>query len=195
MTDGNKALKTTFKMDGRGRLHWLLGLRIRRGEGKVTVDQERYKTTKLERFQTDQCKASRTLLTWIWNFRQHRTETKKWFKESTEVWLDHFCSWPNKQGSKICSQSKFRHLNVSDNIHWLWGKQLLRHLRGSKYLRPTHTNEVSNDLVGESYKDWSGNVNDKVDNVLLYQAQRTWLTTQLRCRKARRSCSSSETED
>ena len=55
-----KALEATFHMEDRGRLHWFLGLRIRQEEGKVTVDQERYIETMLERFQMDQCKPSRT---------------------------------------------------------------------------------------------------------------------------------------
>ena len=42
------------------RLHWFLGLRIRREEGNVTVDLQRYIETMLERFQMDQCKPSRT---------------------------------------------------------------------------------------------------------------------------------------
>ena len=58
--DVNKALEATFHMEGRGRLHWFLGHRIRQEEGKVTVDQERYTETRLERFQMDQCKPSRT---------------------------------------------------------------------------------------------------------------------------------------
>ena len=60
VSDVKKALEATFHMEDRGRLHWFLGLRIRREEGKVTVDQERYIETMLERFQMDQCKPSRT---------------------------------------------------------------------------------------------------------------------------------------
>ena len=55
-----KTLEATFHMEDRGILHWFLGLRIKGEEGKVTVDQERYIETMLERFQTDQCKPSRT---------------------------------------------------------------------------------------------------------------------------------------
>ena len=47
-------------MKYRGRLNWFLSLRIRREEGKVTVDQIRYLETMLERFQIDQCKPSGT---------------------------------------------------------------------------------------------------------------------------------------
>ena len=54
--DVKKALETTFYMEDSERLHWFLGLRIRREEGKVTVDQERYTETTLEQFQIDQCK-------------------------------------------------------------------------------------------------------------------------------------------
>ena len=57
ISDVKKALEATFHMEDRGRLHWFLGLRIRREE---TVDQERYIETMLVRFQTDQRKPSRT---------------------------------------------------------------------------------------------------------------------------------------
>ena len=38
ISDVKKALEATFHMEDRGRLHWFLGLRIRREENKVTVD-------------------------------------------------------------------------------------------------------------------------------------------------------------
>ena len=60
ISDVKKALEATFHMEDRGRLHWFLGLRIRREKDKVTVDQERYIEIMLERFQMDQCKPSRT---------------------------------------------------------------------------------------------------------------------------------------
>ena len=64
VSDVKKAQEATFHMEDRGRLHWFLGLRIRREEGKVTVDQERYIKTMLERFQMDQCKPSRSPANW-----------------------------------------------------------------------------------------------------------------------------------
>ena len=59
ISDNKKSLEATFHMD-RGRLHWFMGLRIRREKGKVTVDQIRYIETMLELFQRDHCKPSRT---------------------------------------------------------------------------------------------------------------------------------------
>ena len=60
ISDVKKALETTSHMEDRGRLHWFLGLRITQEECTVTVDQERYIETMLERFQMDQYKPSRT---------------------------------------------------------------------------------------------------------------------------------------
>ena len=40
ISDVKKALEATFHMEDRGKLHWFLGLRIRREDGKVTADQK-----------------------------------------------------------------------------------------------------------------------------------------------------------
>ena len=62
ISDVKKALEAAFHMEDRGRQHLFLGLRIRQEEGKVTVNQERYIETMLERFQMDQCKHSKLQL-------------------------------------------------------------------------------------------------------------------------------------
>ena len=51
-----------------------------------------------------------------------------------------------------------RHMNAPINQHWMCGKRLLRYLQGSK---GTYTKETSYDLVGESYVDRSGDLNDR----------------------------------
>ena len=58
-SDVKKALEATFHIKDGGRLPWFLGLRIRREEGKVTVDQQRFKETILERFQMEKGKPSK----------------------------------------------------------------------------------------------------------------------------------------
>ena len=61
ISDVKKAVEATYHMEDRGRIHWFLGLRVRRKEGKVTVDQERCIETMSSGFQMDQCKPSKTL--------------------------------------------------------------------------------------------------------------------------------------
>ena len=59
-SDVNEAVEATFHIEYRGRLNWFLGLRIRREEGKVTVEEESYIEAMLERFQMDHCQPART---------------------------------------------------------------------------------------------------------------------------------------
>ena len=59
MSDVKKALKATFHMEERRRLHSFLDLRIGHEEGNVTVDQEHHIEKMLERLQMDQRKPSR----------------------------------------------------------------------------------------------------------------------------------------
>ena len=47
-------------MEDRGPLHWFLGLRVTSADGNVTLDQERYIETRLEKIQMSQCKPTRT---------------------------------------------------------------------------------------------------------------------------------------
>ena len=107
ISDVRKALEAAFHMKDRGILHWFLGLRIRGEEGKVTVDQERYIETMLERFQRDQCKPSKTPVDLNLILQRAQNGDEEWTRGSTEAWLDHFCIWPNRRGQTSCSQSIF----------------------------------------------------------------------------------------
>ena len=51
ISDVKRALKTTFHIENRERLHCFPILRIKQEEGKVTVDQGFYIETMRERFQ------------------------------------------------------------------------------------------------------------------------------------------------
>ena len=99
ISDVKKALEATFHMEDRGRVHCLLGLRIRREEGKVTVEQELYIETILERFQMDQCKPSRTPADL--NLKLQTAQN------GVEEVDQRFYRRPNRRGQTSCSQSTF----------------------------------------------------------------------------------------
>ena len=93
-------------MEDRRRVHWFLGMRKKREECKVSVDQERYIETTLGRFHLDQCKPSKTPADL--NIKaQTAQEGEEEVIGSTEVRLDHFCIWSNRRGQTSCSQSAF----------------------------------------------------------------------------------------
>ena len=164
VSDAKKALEATLHMEDRGRLHWFLGLRIRREEGKVTVDQERYIETMLERFQMDQCKPSRTpgdlnlKLQTAQNERRRRIGPKDLHNLG---WITSVLAKQMRPDIMFTINILSRHMNAPTNQHWMCGKRLLQYLQGSKGLQLTYTKEASYDLVGESDADWSGDVNDR----------------------------------
>ena len=163
VSDVKKALEAIFHMEDRGRLHWLLGLRIKREEGKVTVDQERYTDTMLERFQMDQCKPSRTPADLNLNLQTAQNGDEEVDQRINGSWVVSLLYLAKQTRPDIMFTVNIlsRHMNAQTNQHWMCGKRLLRCLQGSKGLKLTYTKEDSYDLVGESDADWSGDVNDR----------------------------------
>ena len=163
VSDVKKALEATFHMEDRGRLHWFLGLRIRREGGKVTVDQERYIETMLERFQMDQCKPSRTPADLNLKLQTAQTGDEEVDQRIYRSLVGSLLYLAKQTRPDIMFTINIlsRHMNAPTNQHWMCGKRLLRYLQGSKGLKRTYTKEASYDLVGESNADWSGDVNDR----------------------------------
>ena len=166
ISDVKKTLEVTFHMENRGRLHWFLGLRIRREEGKVTVDPERYIETMLERFQMDQCKPSRTpadlnlKLQTAQNGDNGEEEVDQRIYRSLVGSLLYLAK-QTRPDTMFTVNILSRHMNAPTNQHWMCGKRLLRYLHVSKGLKLTYKKEARYDLVGESDADWFGDVNDR----------------------------------
>ena len=152
ISDVKKALETIFHMEDRGRLHWFLGLRIRREEGKVTVDQERYIKAMLEWFQTDQSKPSRTPADLNLKFQTAQNGDEEVDQRIYRSLVGSLLYLAKQTNPDIMFTVNIlsRHMNAPTNRHWICGKRLLRYLQGSKGFKLTYTKEPSYDLVGES---------------------------------------------
>ena len=163
ISDVKKALEETFHMEDRGRLDWFLGLRIRQEEGKVSVEQERYKETMLERFQMDQCKPSRTPADLNLKLQTAQNGDKEMDQRIYRSLVGSllYLAKQTRQDIIFTVNILSRHMDAPPNQHWLCRKRLLRYLQGSKGLKFTYTKEARDDLVGESDADWSGDVNDR----------------------------------
>ena len=125
ISDVKKALEATFNMENRGRIHWFLGLRIQREEGKVTVDQERYIKTMLVWFQTDQCKPSRTPV--VLNLKLQTTqngdeEVDQRIYRSLVGSLLHLAKQERPE-IMFTVNILSRHINTPSNQHWMCGKK------------------------------------------------------------------------
>ena len=145
------------------KLHWFLGLRIRREEGKVTIDQERNIKTMLEWFQMDQCKPSRTptdLNLQIQTTQNGDEEVDKMIYISLVGSLLYLARQTRPE-IMFTVNILSRHMNAPTSQHWMCGKQIFQYLQGSQRLKLTYTKEAGYDLVREGDADWSGNVNDR----------------------------------
>ena len=170
ISDFKKALEVTVHMEDRGRLHWFLGLRIRREEGKVTIYQERYLETMLERFQIDQHIPSRTpadLKLKLQAAQNGDDEVDQKIYRSLVGSLLYLAK-QTRPDIMFTVNILSRHMNAPTNQHWLCGKRLLRYLQGSEVLKLTYTKEASYDLVGEIDAHWSGDVNDRISTTGYY---------------------------
>ena len=149
-------------MEDRGRLRWFLSLRIRREEGKVTIDQERYIETMLERFQMDQCKNSRTPADLKVKLQAapngDQEVDQRIYRNLVGSLL--YLAKQTRQDIMFTVNILSRYMNAPTNQHWMCEKRLPRYLQGSKGLKHTYT-KISYDLKGGSDADWSGDVNDR----------------------------------
>ena len=164
ISDVKKTLPATFHIEDRGTLYWFWGLRIRREEGKVTINPKRCIETILERIQMDQCKPLRTpadLKLQLQRARKSDEEVDQRIYRSLVGTLLYLANQtrPDITFTVIILS---RHMNVPTNQHWLCGKRFFRYLQGLKGLIFIYTKEATSyDLVGESDADRFGDVNDR----------------------------------
>ena len=125
ISDVKKALEATFQMEDRGRLHWFLGLRISREEGKVIVDQERYIETMLERFQRDQCKPSRTPVDLNLKLQTAQNGDEEVDQRIYRSLVGSLLYLAKQTRPDIMFTVNFlsRHMNAPTNQHWMCGKK------------------------------------------------------------------------
>ena len=148
-------------MEDRGGLHWFLGLRIRREEGKVTVDQERYIEALLELLQMDQGKTSSNSADLNLEFPTAQNADGEVDQMIYRSMLGTLLYLAKQTRPDIMFTVTILSRHCPTNQHWLCRKRLLRYLQGSKGLKLTSTKEASSDLVRESDADCSGDVNDR----------------------------------
>ena len=151
----------TWKTEGDYTGFWALESDKKRP--KITVDQERYIETMLERFQVDQCKPSRTAADLNLKLQTAQNEDEEVDQRFYRSLIGSLLYLAKQTRPDIMFTVNIlsRHMNAPTNQHWLCEKRLLRYLQGSKGLKLTYTKEASYVLVGESDADWSGDVSDR----------------------------------
>ena len=126
-------------MEDRGRLHWFLGLRIKREEGKVTVNQERYIEAMIEWFHMDQCKPSITPADFNLKLQTTQNGDKEVGQRIYRSLVGSLLYLAKQTSPDIILTVNILsgHMNAPTNQHWMSGARILQYLQGSKGLKLT----------------------------------------------------------
>ena len=153
-------LNENFKMDD---LNWFLGMQILRSHDKITVDQTKYIETVLQEFNMSDCKAVATPgevnLKLVKSNEGKKLVDPKRYRSLVGSLL--FIGKQTRPDILNIVNQLSRFLDKPDESHWKAAKRVLRYLKGTTDLRLTFLKNSSCDIVGDSYADWSGDLNDR----------------------------------
>ena len=162
MEELRKTLETKFKMDDRGKLEWFLGMQKNEDSEKITLDQETYIESVLEKFSTQGSNPSKT----------PAENNLKLVKASEVTQLVDETLYRSLVGSLlyiakqtgpdiVCIVNALsRFMDKPANSHWLAGKRVLRYLQATKSPKLVYPRDSDYNLIGESDADWSGDHDD-----------------------------------
>lgn len=170
LVDGDIAkLQNVFKISDLGEPEWFLGLRIRRGSGFVTVDQEQYTVKMLDRFGMTDCRplgspadpSEKPDASWGPRTEQQRKDMAgKPYAELVGSLM--FLANGTRPDIQAAVGFLARHMSNPGQRDWLAGKRVLRYLQGTKGvgIRYSLDPETSN-IVGYADADWASDLEDR----------------------------------
>ena len=149
-------LETKFKMDGRGKLEWSLGMQINEDSEKIFLNQETYIESVLEKFIMQDSNPSKTpaannlKLVKATELEQLVDET---FYRSLVGSLLYITKQTRPDIERIVNVLS-RIMDKPANSHWLSGKRELCFLQATKSLKVVYPRNSDNNMTGEIDADW-----------------------------------------
>jgi hypothetical protein len=148
-----------------GEAKFLLGIKIEREGGYLSLSQEEYLSRVLNRFGMSNCKSTNTPLELgiknslsNRNPEEDKTTDKFPYREAIGCLMyAMLCTRPDL-GFPICYLSQFS--NAPGDEHWMAIKRVLRYVKGTQSLRLVYE-KGELDLLGYSDADWAGDTNKR----------------------------------
>ena len=150
-------------MDDRGKLEWFLGMQTSQERNKITLDQETYIESVIEKFSMQDSNPSKT----------PGENNLRLVKASESEPLVDERLYRSLVGSLpyIAKQTRpdivwivnvlSRFMDKPSNTHWLAGKRVLRYLQATKSFKLVYSRDGDFNLHVESDADWSGDHDDR----------------------------------
>ena len=150
-----------YKMDDRGQLSWFLGMRITQSQSGISLDQEQYIQTVLERFGMSECKAVHTPADM--NLRDHIESGEEIDQRKYRGLVGALLHIGKYTRPDILNTVNVlsRYLHKPNESLWVAGKRVLRYLKGTSQLKLHYSKNQDPVLMGWADADWNGDPVDR----------------------------------
>ena len=160
LCDVKQMLNAKFKMKDLGKLSYFLGIDFEQGDGFVKMNQRRYLTKVLERFDMSNCnpRSTPSEQKLICN-DEELADCRKYREAVGSLIYIMMCTrpdicWTITMLSQYCSRPL--------QTHWIAVKHLLRYLKGTLHYELCYRKHSDNlTLIGYSDADWASSVDDR----------------------------------
>ena len=155
---GKNTYEGKFKLNHRGKLEWFLGMQISQNEDGLTLDQETYIESVIEKFSMQGSNPSKT----------PAQNKHKLVKAIEDEQLIDATLYRSLLGSLLYKAKQTRPdivwivnvfsrlLGKPSNSQWLAGKRVLCYLQATKSLKLVYPRDGDFNLIGENDAHWSG---------------------------------------
>ncbi|KAK9757157.1 hypothetical protein RND81_01G144300 [Saponaria officinalis] len=155
-----KNMKKEFEMTDLGLMNYFLGLEVKQTLEDIFISQRKYADAILKRFKMDKCKVMTTPL----------AVNEKLFKEDEAEKADYstyrgivgclLYLTASRPDLMFSASLLSRFMQSPSQLHHAAAKRVLRYLRGTKDLGIWYKPTEKLELVGFSYSDWGGSIDD-----------------------------------
>ena len=183
ISDVKKALEKTFHKEYRRKLHWFLGLRIK----KKRIGQS-HSRPRMQHKDNNWAVSNGSMQTlknssWFEPEFLDSTEGRRRGGPEDQQKLGWITSVSGQTDIMLTVIIPSRQMNAPTKQHWMCGERFLRYLQVSKGLKLSYTKKLIKIYWGESNAKWSGYVNDR-KSTTVYQFKLNCAKTQSCTREA-----------
>jgi Reverse transcriptase (RNA-dependent DNA polymerase)/Chromo (CHRromatin Organisation MOdifier) domain len=166
LNEAKEELKGRFKMSDLGEVHHILGLRVLRKDGKISIDQAHYVEKMLKKYQIEECIPVSTPVDN--SLKLIPITDEKDIVDAKEyrsiVGALNYVAVLTRPDIAFAVGIVSRYMQKPGKLHWMAVKRIMRYLKGtSNYGLIYHKKDLEKNIILEALcdSDWAGNIVDR----------------------------------
>ena len=152
-------MKKTFKLVDLGLAKWILGMEITYLEDSIVLDQSKYLSDILKRFNMEQCKPLKTPA--VTDDQSHKNTLREEVDRKTYMSIVGsliYLSVVTRPDIAYAVGRAGQHMQDPAHEDWIAAKRILRYLQGTRNIHIRYSKTGSTTLTGFSDSDWAGDL-------------------------------------